>query len=329
MALRIGSYSIAVPLLMAPMAGVTDLPFRRNVRYWGAGMATAEMVNADVSLWSSTKSRTRLPDIADPLPRPIQIAGSEPEQMANAAKEAEAMGAGIIDINMGCPAKKVCRKAAGSALLADEPRVAQIFAAVMSSVSVPVTVKIRTGVAPDCRNAVSIARIAEDAGLAAITVHGRTRACRFKGQAEFATIADVVAAVTIPVIANGDIDSPDKARKVLAQTGAAGLMLGRAALGRPWIFREIAHALGFSRAAEPQQADIHLSIIRHLIDIHQYHGPQRGLLLARKQMGWYLDELGLPQSWKAEFNQLDSIQKQQELIERAMKNHPLVEAVAA
>lgn len=329
MALTIGHHVIAVPLLMAPMAGVTDLPFRKSVRYWGAGMATAEMVNADTSLWNSTKSRTRLPDLADPLPRPIQIAGSEPQQIAEAAQQAEAMGAGIIDINMGCPAKKVCRKAAGSALLADESRVTQIFAAVTERVSVPVTVKIRTGTDPENRNAVSIARIAEDAGLAAVTIHGRTRACRFKGQAEYDTIAKVVRAVDIPVIANGDITCGRKAKQVLEQTGAAGLMLGRAALGRPWIFRELSRELGYSDAPYPCESEIRQSIFRHLLDIHQFHGDHRGLLLARKQMGWYLDEIGLPSSWKAEFNQLNTIQEQQNLIERAMNSYSLAKVVAA
>jgi len=314
---------------MAPMAGITDLPFRKVVRYWGAGMATAEMVNSDIGLWNSVKSRTRLPDSADPLPRPIQIAGSEPEQMAQAAREAEKMGAGIIDINMGCPAKKVCRKAAGSALLADELRVARIFAAVRAHVSVPVTVKIRTGTDLDNRNAVNIARIAEDAGLAALTIHGRTRACRFKGEAEYGTIANVVEAVSIPVIANGDITSSSKAKQVLELTGAAGLMLGRAALGRPWIFREIGRSLGFSAAPAPCESEIRHSIYRHLLDIHQFHGHERGLLLARKQMGWYLDEIGLSSSWKAEFNRLGTVQEQQNLIERAMNYHPAAKVVAA
>jgi len=311
------------------MAGITDLPFRKVVRYWGAGMATAEMVNADIGLWSSVKSRTRLPDTADPLPRPIQIAGSEPEQMAQAAREAEKMGAGIIDINMGCPAKKVCRKASGSALMEDELKVARIFAAVKAHVSVPVTVKIRTGADLDNRNALNIARIAEDAGLAALTVHGRTRACRFKGEAEYETIAKVVDSLSIPVIANGDITSSAKAKQVFEMTGAAGLMLGRAALGRPWIFREISRSLGFSAAPLPCEFEIRQSIYRHLLDIHQFHGYQRGLLLARKQMGWYLDEIGFSPSWKAEFNRLSTVQEQQNLIERAMKNHPEAKVVSA
>ncbi len=329
MPIQIGPYAIPVPLFMAPMAGVTDLPFRRVVRQWGAGMATGEMLNADTRLWDSRKSRSRLPHAEDPLPRPVQIAGSEPAQLAEAARQAEALGAGIIDINMGCPAKKVCRRAAGSALLADEALVDAIFAAVVASVSIPVTVKIRTGSDPDHRNAVTIARLAAARGLAALTIHGRTRACRFQGQAEYHTIAEVVRAVALPVIANGDIDSPAKARHVLQETGAAGLMIGRAALGRPWIFREIGRALGYTLAAEPGLPEIHHSIRTHLDDLHQYHGSYMGPLLARKQMGWYLDELGLPPSWKARFNQLDSVEQQRELLDVVLEAHSLVEEVAA
>ncbi len=321
MALKIGSYSFPVPLFMAPMAGITDLPMRNQVRRWGAAMATSEMITAQVELWSSNKSQTRLPDLRDPLPRPIQIAGADPVDLAEAARQAVALGAGIIDINMGCPAKKVCKKAAGSALLADEGLVRDILASVTASVTVPVTLKIRTGTDPQHRNAQRVARIAEEQGVAALYIHGRTRACRFQGKAEYDTISRVAAETRLPVIANGDIDSPDKALQVMERTGAAGLMIGRGVLGQPWLFRDIARAFKWTSAGSSEASDKWLSIFTHLREIHQFYGLDQGVRMARKHMGWYLDTLGLPPAWKARFNLLETPEQQEELMHQAMLHH--------
>src|SRR5690606_40186081 len=238
---QIGPYTLESCLILAPMAGVTDLPFRRLCRRMGAGLAVSEMVISDHRLWHTRKSRLRLDHRGEQEPRSVQIAGGEPLMMAEAARLNEAQGAQIIDINMGCPAKKVCNKAAGSALMKDEALVAEILHAVVRAVDVPVTLKIRTGWDRDNRNGLGIARIAEDAGIQALAVHGRTRADLYTGHAEYDTIAAIKQALSIPVLANGDVDSPQKARQVLEQTGADGLLIGRAAQGRPWIFREIAH----------------------------------------------------------------------------------------
>src|SRR5690554_721865 len=229
--LRIGNITLASNLVLAPMAGISDRPFRELCRAYGAGMSVAEMVTSDTRLWHSRKSSQRLVDTTDQEPRAIQIAGSVPEQMAKAARSCVAMGAELVDINMGCPAKKVCNKAAGSALLQDEQLVAEILQAVVAAVEVPVTLKIRTGWCLSSRNGIAIARIAEDSGIQGLAVHGRTRACRFAGHAEYQTIADIVAAVRIPVIDNGDIDSPARAAEVLKATGARGVMIGRATQG--------------------------------------------------------------------------------------------------
>ena len=239
--MQIGTIQLANNLLAAPMAGVTDRPFRQLCRALGAGLAVSEMVTSDTRLWHTGKSRRRMDHVGESEPRSVQIAGADPQMMAEAAAENAARGAQLIDINMGCPAKKVCNRMAGSALLADENLVARILDAVVAAVDVPVTLKIRTGPNPDARNGVRIAELAQRSGVQALAVHGRTRACAFRGDAEYATIAEIKRAVTIPVIANGDIDTPERAREVLRVTGADGLMIGRAAQGRPWIFREIAH----------------------------------------------------------------------------------------
>src|SRR5690606_8741860 len=238
---KIGPYTLPNPLLVAPMAGVTDRPFRLLCRKMGAGLAVSEMVIADSKLWHTRKSRSRMDHAGEPEPRSVQIAGGDPDMLANAARLNAESGAQIVDINMGCPAKKVCNKAAGSALLKDEGLVRDILQAVVGAVDAPVTLKIRTGWDHENRNGVRIAEIAQDCGILALAVHGRTRADRFEGDAEYATIRAVVRAVDIPVMANGDIDSPEKALDVLERTGAAAIMIGRAAQGRPWIFREIAH----------------------------------------------------------------------------------------
>ncbi|WIO75664.1 tRNA dihydrouridine synthase DusB [Porticoccaceae bacterium LTM1] len=304
------------------MAGVTDLPFRQLCRQMGAGLVVSEMVTSDTSLWHSRKSQQRLIHRDEPAPRSVQIAGADPQMMAEAARANVELGAQIIDINMGCPAKKVCKRAAGSALLADEPLVAEILQAVVSAVDVPVTLKIRTGSNPEQRNGVTIAKLAQDAGIAALAVHGRTRACRFMGTAEYDTIATIVDAVEIPVFANGDIDSPKKARRVLDHTGAAAVMIGRSAQGRPWIFREINHYLATgNELAEPQLDEVHQLLHQHLDGLHQHYGDYLGVRIARKHIGWYLetlkgDDSTVTRQLKARFNGLESQQQQVTFLEQ-------------
>jgi tRNA-dihydrouridine synthase B len=270
------------------MAGVTDRPFRMLCKRMGAGYAVSEMVSADPRLRATAKSLRRIDHAGEPAPVSVQIAGADPAWLADAARYNVDRGAQIIDINMGCPAKKVCNAAAGSALLGNEPLVAAILAAVVRAVDVPVTLKIRTGTAPHARNAIAIARIADDAGIAALAVHGRTRACRFEGAAEYDTIRAVKAAVSLPIFANGDIDTPERARAVLAHTGADGLMIGRSAQGRPWIFREIAHFLATGqRLAPPTVAEARAAILEHLEDHYAFHGEDAGVRTARKHLHWY------------------------------------------
>jgi len=290
--LKIGPYTIDNPFVLAPMAGVTDAPFRRICRRFGAGMTTSEMTTADTSLWQTPKSRFRLDLDLDAEPVVVQIAGSDPEQLAQAAIACVDRGAQIIDINMGCPAKKVCKKLAGSALLQDEKLVASILVAVVAAVKVPVTLKIRTGWDPDHRNAVNIARIAEDCGIQSLAVHGRTRACQYKGEAEFDTIARVKEAVRIPVIANGDITTSEKSLEVLRLTNCDGLMIGRGAQGRPWIFRELSLLLSTDqekpRLDKYELRDI---IIDHLSELHRFYGELTGVRVARKHLTWYCKSL--------------------------------------
>ena len=289
---RIGPYSLTNNLVVAPMAGVTDRPFRMLCKQLGAGYAISEMVGSNPRLRDTDKSRRRIDHEGESAPIAVQIAGAEPRMLADAARYNVERGAQIIDINMGCPAKKVCNAAAGSALLADEPLVGAILAAVVAAVGVPVTLKIRTGPTPDTRNAVAIARRAEDAGIKALTVHGRTRACAFVGAVEYDTIAAVKCAVTIPVIANGDIDTPERAAAVLAHTGADAVMIGRAAQGRPWIFREILHyfATGLHLPA-PLVTEARVLILDHLADHHAFYGEETGVRIARKHLGWYTEAL--------------------------------------
>ena len=274
------------------MAGVTDRPFRMLCKKMGAGYAVSEMVAANPRLWGTDKSRRRVDHTGEVAPIAVQIAGADPLALADAARYNVDRGAQIIDINMGCPAKKVCNAAAGSALLQNEPLVARIVAAVARAVDVPVTLKIRTGPNPRERNAVTIARIAQDAGIAALAVHGRTRACRFVGSVEYETIRAVVDAVRIPVFANGDVATPQRAREVLAYTGATGLMIGRAAQGRPWIFREIAHYLATGTLlAAPTVAEARAAIIEHLADHYALYGDAQGVRTARKHLHWYTADL--------------------------------------
>lgn len=315
-AVSIGAYRLTAPTVLAPMAGVTDLPFRQLCRHFGAGLTVSEMVTADTRLWHTDKSRRRLPHSDEPTPRMVQIAGSDPQMLAQAARENQRLGAEIIDINMGCPAKKVCKRAAGSALLADEKLVADILRAVVTAVDVPVTLKIRTGTSPENRNALHIARIAEDSGIAALSIHGRTRACKFRGQAEYDTIADVVAASRFPVIANGDIHSPQEAKQVLAYTGAAAVMIGRAAQGRPWIFREINHFLATgSELPAPTQEEIRTTLCGHIAALHQHYGEFLGVRIARKHLGWYLEALPGDDSVRRAFNTLESQNAQMDFLD--------------
>ena len=285
--MRIGAHALRNGLFVAPMAGITDRPFRRLARRFGAALAVSEMVSARPELRESRKTRLRLDHAGEPGPVSVQIAGADPQMLAEAARLNVAGGAQIIDINMGCPAKKVCNVLAGSALLEDEALVARILEAVVAAVDVPVTLKIRTGPAPGRRNAVRIARIAEAAGVQALAIHGRTRACAFGGQAEYESIAEVKSRVRIPVIANGDVHTPEDAKRVLAATGADGVMVGRAAQGRPWLFREIAHYLATGEhLAPPSAREIGAVLVAHLDGLYDLYGGEHGARVARKHIGW-------------------------------------------
>ncbi|MCB1865467.1 MAG: tRNA dihydrouridine synthase DusB [Chromatiales bacterium] len=293
------------------MAGVTDRPFRQLCRRLGVGLAVSEMVSANPLLAETRKSRLRRDHRGEPGPIAVQIAGADPRLMADCARENVDYGAEIIDINMGCPAKKVCRVAAGSALMSDEQRVAEILDAVVHAVDVPVTLKIRSGPDPSRRNAVAIARIAESAGVRAIAVHGRTRACAFGGAAEYATIAAVKQAVAIPVIANGDIDSLQTARRVLHETGADAIMIGRAAQGQPWLPGAIARALETgASAAEPQPAEIGAWLCEHLLALYDFYGEAQGVRIARKHIGWYLAGRPDGRATRAAINELETANAQ-------------------
>jgi tRNA-dihydrouridine synthase B len=286
--MQIGPYTIDPPLILAPMAGVTDKPFRLLCRRLGAGYAVSEMTSADPRLWRTPKSRHRLDHAGESAPIGVQIAGSDPDLLAAAARHSVAHGAQIIDINMGCPAKKVCNAWAGSALLQDEALVGRILEAVVAAVDVPVTLKIRTGWDRNHKNGLRIARIAEEAGIRALAVHGRTRDMHYTGEAEYDTIAAIKQAVRVPVIANGDIDSPEKARAVLEHTRADALMIGRAAQGRPWIFREIAEYLATGRVpAPPSIAEVRAILLEHAAALHAFYGEPAGVRIARKHLGWY------------------------------------------
>jgi len=310
-AVKIGSISLKNNLIVAPMAGVTDRPFRQLCKAMGAGMAVSEMVASNSLLWGSEKTIRRGNHEGEVEPKVIQIAGSDPAMMAEAAKYNVDGGAQVIDINMGCPAKKICNVAAGSALLKDEALVERIVAAVVRSVDVPVTLKFRTGWNLENRNALSIARIAEQNGIAAVALHGRTRACMYTGDAEYDTIRAVKAAIAIPVMANGDIDSPEKAKLVLEYTGADAVMIGRAAQGRPWIFREIAHYLATgTKLPPPQTAEIREVLLGHLDDLYGFYGAERGVKVARKHIAWYTKGLKNSALFRARMNQLQSAGEQ-------------------
>lgn len=305
--MRVGPYQFAGKAVLAPMAGVTDRPFRAVCRAMGASAVTGEMVTADTSLYASDKTVHRLNMAGEPGPRIIQIVGSDPEQMADAARANVDRGAHIVDINMGCPAKKVCKRAAGSALLADEALVARILDAVVAAVDVPVTLKIRTGTSPDHRNAVSVARIAEAAGVQALAVHGRTRSERFAGQAEFDTIARVRDAIGIPLVANGDIDSPERAATVLHHTGADAIMIGRAAQGDPWLFQRVEQFLLNGELPEAPSREQRAAVVtEHVEQIYAFYGEGRGVRIARKHIGWYSGAHRNAAAFRATVNRMDN-----------------------
>ncbi len=286
--MRIGSHTIEPALILAPMAGVTDKPFRQLCKRLGAGYAVSEMTTSDPRLWRTKKSVHRMDHTGEPAPIGVQIAGADPVALAAAARYNVDLGAEIIDINMGCPAKKVCNAWAGSALLQDEALVARILRTVVAAVNVPVTLKIRTGWDRDHRNGVAVARIAEDSGIRSLAVHGRTRDMLYTGEAEYDTVAAIKQAVAIPVVANGDVDSPAKARDVLARTGADALMIGRAAQGRPWIFREIAHFLSTGiELPAPTAREVRDVLLGHITELHAFYGELAGVRIARKHLGWY------------------------------------------
>jgi len=309
--LWIGPYRIDIPVVLAPMAGVTDKPFRMLCKRMGAGLCVSEMTTSEPRLWHTSKSVHRMDHADEPAPISVQIAGTDPRVLAEAARYNVDHGAQIIDINMGCPAKKVCNVWAGSALMQDEALVGRILAAVVAAVDAPVTLKIRTGWNRDNRNGLAIARIAEDSGIAALAVHGRTRADQYLGAAEYDTIAAIKAAVGIPVLANGDVDSPERARFVLDYTKADAVMVGRAAQGRPWIFREIAHFLasgGTLPAPTPLQVrDI---LIGHLEHLHAFYGELAGVRIARKHLGWYAKDRPENAAFRAVVNRAESAEAQ-------------------
>jgi tRNA-dihydrouridine synthase B len=312
--MKIGHFQFERPLALAPMAGVSDRPLRRLARSYGADYAVGEMVCAETRLWQSRKTASRLVIDGEEAPRIVQIAGSEPALLAAAASAAVAHGADVVDINMGCPAKKVLNRLAGSALLRDEALVRSILRAVVDAVRVPVTLKMRTGWDTASRNGVAVARIAEDAGVQALTVHGRTRACAYGGNAEYDTIAAIKMAVAIPVIANGDIADAATARRVLAHTGADGLMIGRGAQGRPWIFAAIKAGLVGRSWSEPT-ADERVDVMReHVMDIHQHYGTDVGVRIARKHVAWYLADLAAARALRAGFNCLERASEQLEFL---------------
>ncbi|MGM0692578.1 MAG: tRNA dihydrouridine synthase DusB [Pseudomonadota bacterium] len=325
---RIGRHELPNRVVLAPMAGITDRPFRTLCRRLGAGLVVGEMVTSDPSLWHTRKSRLRMDHSGEPGPRSVQIAGGDAHMLAEAARLNVAMGAEIIDINMGCPAKKVCNKAAGSALLRDEALVAEILESVVAAVDVPVTLKIRTGWCADSNNGVQVARLAEASGIKALAVHGRHRQQRYTGEAEYDTIAAIKANVSIPVFANGDIDSPAKAARILDYTGADAVMVGRGAQGNPWIFREIDHYLRHGQRLAPPDDNERAEVLRdHLVALHDFYGRHMGVRIARKHLGWYLagderfDDAGR-RALRATFNGLESRHAQRRFIDELFRHAP-------
>lgn len=309
--MQIGSYTLKNKLIVAPMAGVTDRPFRQLCKRMGAAMAVSEMVSSNSLLYGSEKTRRRACHDGEVKPVSVQIAGADPVMMAQAARHNADQGAEIIDINMGCPAKKICNVMAGSALLKDENLVSRILDAVVQAVDIPVTLKIRTGWDTQHKNAITVARIAESAGIQALAIHGRTRACAYRGQAEYDTIAAVKTSIRIPIIANGDITTPEKARAVLEYTGADAVMIGRAAQGRPWIFRETDHYLTTgSFLPPPEVAEIQRVLIDHLYELYHFYGEYSGVRIARKHISWYTRGLAGSAAFRHAMNRLATVEEQ-------------------
>lgn len=313
--MKIGPHTFDNPVILAPMAGVTDRPFRNLCYRLGADLCVSEMVTSEKHLWKSRKTQLRLDHQNEQGICSVQIAGTDPQKLADAALFNVEHGAQIIDINMGCPAKKVCNVLAGSALLKDEPLVSRILNAVVDTVDVPVTLKIRTGWDSKNKNAVNIARIAEQCGIQALSVHGRTRADAYRGEAEYGTIAAVKSAVDIPVIANGDITSPQKARDVLALTQADGLMIGRAAQGNPWIFQQIKHYLAENTLLPPpDNSEVSKVLIEHLQHLYDFYGELPGVRIARKHIGWYINDMQRAETFRRKINRIDDATTQLKLV---------------
>lgn len=328
--MHIGPYQLDNPLILAPMAGVTDRPFRMLCRELGAAIAVSEMVTSNSKLWHTRKTRLRLEHSGETTPRSVQIAGTDPAQMAAAAQFNVDNGAQIIDINMGCPAKKVCNVMAGSALMKNERLVGQILESVVNAVEVPVTLKIRTGWSPEHRNADVIARIAEDSGIQALAIHGRTRSCKFAGEAEYDTIADIKQQRGIAIIANGDIDSAEKAREVLAKTGADALMIGRAAQGNPWIFKQILQVMQGSQGSSRIAPDeIERVMVKHLKNLYDFYGEQMGVRIARKHIGWYCRQHTRVGVFWSSINKIESAETQLEMVATFLRSQNLAKPLAA
>ena len=314
--MQIGPYKLSNNLVLAPMAGITDRPFRQLCKRMGAGMAVSEMVSSNSLLWGSEKTKRRANHEGETEPKSVQIMGADPKLMAEAARYNADNGAQIIDINMGCPAKKVCNVAAGSALLQHESLVKQILEAVVGAVNIPVTLKIRTGWDTANRNGVNIGHIAQESGIQALAVHGRTRACAYRGEAEYDTIAAIKQAIAIPVIANGDITTPEKAKFVLERTGVDGIMIGRAAQGRPWIFREIEHFLKTGETLpEPSIMEVRDILIGHLHNLYDFYGEHTGVRMARKHISWYSKGQRNGGAFRQAVNRVDSIEEQLKMTE--------------
>lgn len=318
--MQIGQYEIKNRIFLAPMAGITDQPFRRLCHQLGAGLTFSEMMSTNPDVWHTEKSRLRLAHHEEIGINAVQIAGSDPLEMAEAAKVNVEYGADIIDINMGCPAKKVNKKMAGSALLREPELVAQILDSVVNAVDVPVTLKIRTGWDPENRNCLQIAKIAEQVGIAALTIHGRTRSCLFNGEAEYESIKAVKQAISIPVIANGDITSAEKAKFVLDYTQADAVMIGRGSFGNPWLFKEINDFFETGQSSSLSEDEKYQLMFKHIEGLHQFYGEEKGYRIARKHIGWYVDKLQPESNFKRTFNTLDSTKEQLNALEDFVKS---------